>query len=51
MATRKKNGAHDGAGSILSTIAGPADAKPPTGLGAKTPESERLLDKDRKSVV
>lgn len=45
MATRKKNGALDGAGSILSTIAGPADAKPPTSLGARTPESERLLDK------
>ncbi|WP_305825264.1 catalase [Massilia brevitalea] len=45
MATRKKNGALDGAGSILSTIAGPADAKPPSSLGAKTPESERLLDK------
>lgn len=45
MATRKKNGALDGAGSLLSTIGGPADAKPPASLGAKTPESERLLDK------
>jgi catalase len=45
MATRKKNGALDGAGSILSTVAGPADARPPTSLGAKTPESERLLEK------
>jgi len=45
MATRKKNGALDGAGSILSTVAGPADAKPPSSLGAKTPESERLLEK------
>ena len=51
MATRKKNGALDGAGSILSTVAGPADAKPPTSLGAKTPESERLLEKVDSSMA
>jgi catalase len=46
MATRKKNGSPlDGAGSILSTISGPSDAKPPTSLGAKTRESDRLLEK------
>src|SRR4051794_11198853 len=46
MATRKKNGSPlDGAGSILSTISGPSDAKPPTSLGARTRESERLLEK------
>jgi catalase len=45
MATRKKNGGLDGAGSILSTVSGPSDAKPPSSLGAKTPESARLLEK------
>ncbi|MEN3274737.1 MAG: catalase [Massilia sp.] len=45
MATRKNNGGPDGAGSILSTIAGPADPKRPAGLGATTPESERLIEK------
>jgi catalase len=45
MATRKKNGSLDGAGSILSTVGGPSDAKPPTSLGARTPESDRLLEK------
>jgi catalase len=45
MATRKNNGALDGAGSILSTIAGPADPRPPVSLGATTPESARLIEK------
>jgi catalase len=45
MATKKKNGSLDGAGSILSTVGGPSDAKPPTSLGMTTPESERLLEK------
>ena len=45
MATRKNNGALDGAGSILSTIGGPADPKPPGSLGATTPESARLIEK------
>ncbi|MES2319359.1 MAG: catalase [Pseudomonadota bacterium] len=46
MATRKKNGkALDGAGSILSTIAGPSTGKPPSSLGTGDPAAERLLDK------
>jgi catalase len=40
-----KPGSLDGAGSILSTVGGPADARPPTSLGATTPESARLLEK------
>jgi catalase len=39
------NGPFDGAGSILSTVGGPADPTPPESLGATTPESERLLEK------
>ena len=35
----------DGAGSILSTVAGPSDAKPPQSLGVSNPVADRLLDK------
>jgi catalase len=46
MATRKKtNKPLDGAGSILSTIAGPSDPRPPTSLGTKDPVAARLLEK------
>jgi catalase len=46
MVTRKKNGgALDGAGSILSTIAGPSDAKPPASLGTDDPVAQNLLKK------
>ncbi|MDB5936176.1 MAG: Catalase [Massilia sp.] len=46
MATRKKNGRSvDGAGSIISTVSGPSDAKPPTSLGTTNPVAERLLEK------
>jgi catalase len=44
MATNN-NGPFDGAGSILSTVGGPADPTPPESLAAVTPESERLLEK------
>jgi catalase len=44
MATTN-NGPFDGAGSILSTVGGPADPTPPESLAAVTPESERLLEK------
>ena len=39
------NGPFDGAGSILSTVGGPADPNPPESLGADTSQSERLLEK------
>ncbi|SHG65961.1 catalase [Massilia sp. CF038] len=45
MATRNKNGALDGAGSILSTISGPSTDQPPTSLGTPDPIAERLLEK------
>ena len=35
----------DGAGSILSTVAGPSDPTPPTSLGTNDPTAARLLDK------
>ncbi|QJE02239.1 catalase [Massilia forsythiae] len=44
------NGPYDGAGSILSTIGGPADPNPPESLGAVTPESARLLEKVREDA-
>ena len=44
MATNN-NGPFDGAGSVLSTIGGPADPAPPESLGPPTRESERLLEK------
>ena len=46
MTTRKQDGSPlDGAGSILSTIAGPSDGTPPASLGTGDPTAERLLDK------
>jgi catalase len=45
MATRKKNGAVDGAGSVLSTVSGPSAAQPPASLGSKNPAAEQLLQK------
>ena len=46
MVTRKKNGpSTDGAGSILSTVAGPSDPTLPGSLGSTNPGAERLLDK------
>jgi catalase len=46
MATRKKNGPSvAGAGSIISTISGPSDAKPPVSLGSTNPIAENLLEK------
>ena len=47
MATSKKNnpGATDGAGSVLSTVAGPSVSKPPASLGSNEPVPERLLEK------
>ncbi|WP_296949422.1 catalase [uncultured Massilia sp.] len=48
MATQDKASAgapYDGAGSILSTVGGPATAATPDGLGADTREDERLLEK------
>ena len=41
----QKGGALDGAGSILSTIAGPSDANPPSSLGTKDPIAQNLLEK------
>jgi catalase len=47
MAKRKNNGgAVDGAGSILSTIAGPAAPPQPSRLGPPNPIGDRLLDKN-----
>jgi len=48
MAKRKNNngGAVDGAGSILSTMAGPAAPPYPLRLGPPNPVSDRLLDKN-----
>ncbi|MDQ1834791.1 catalase [Massilia scottii] len=46
MVTRKKSGpSTDGAGSILSTVAGPSDPTLPGSLGTTNPTAERLLDK------
>ncbi|WP_343731322.1 catalase [Duganella sp.] len=47
MAKRKNNngGAVDGAGSILSTVAGPAAAPHPARLGPPNPIAEQLLEK------
>jgi len=48
MTTANTNGHQqhlDGAGSILSTVGGPADGTPPSSLGAHTAESARLLEK------
>src|SRR5471032_1421308 len=46
MTTRKNTGPSiDGAGSVLSTVSGPADASPPDNLGSADPHTARLLDK------
>ena len=46
MAILKTNGRSvDGAGSILSTVSGPSDAKPPSSVGTSNTVAERLLDK------
>ncbi|MFL6672872.1 MAG: catalase [Massilia sp.] len=46
MATRKNNPSSvDGAGSILSTVSGPSDPRPPATLGSNEPVAERLLEK------
>ncbi len=46
MVTRKKSGQSDeGAGSILSTVAGPSNAPPPSTLGNMNPVSAQLLEK------
>ncbi|UOD30179.1 catalase [Massilia violaceinigra] len=46
MVTRKKGGpSTDGAGSVLSTVAGPSDPSLPGSLGSANPIAERLLEK------
>jgi catalase len=46
MATTKKPAPSvDGAGTILSTVGGPADAPPPNSLGSKNPHAAQLLEK------
>jgi catalase len=45
MNTPKNPSAVEGAGSILSTVAGPSDANPPSSLGISNPVADRLLDK------
>jgi catalase len=45
MPKSKHPSSFDGAGSILSTVAGPSDAKPPKSLGVSNPIADRLLDK------
>jgi catalase len=46
MATRKPAAPSlDGAGSVLSTVSGPADAPPPDSLGRDDPHAARLLEK------
>jgi catalase len=46
MSTSKKTPASVmGAGSVLSTVAGPTSAPPPDSLGADTPAQQALLDK------
>ncbi|MBB3117987.1 catalase [Pseudoduganella violacea] len=48
MVTRKQNvSPTDGAGSVLSTIAGPAGSAPPDTLGSNTPQGAALLEKVR----
>ena len=45
MPKSKHPSSFDGAGSVLSTVAGPSDAKPPQSLGVSNPIADRLLDK------
>ncbi|WP_139311493.1 catalase [Desulfovibrio sp. DV] len=42
---KKANSPTSGAGSVLSTVSGPAGTKPPSSLGKKGPASSRLLEK------
>jgi len=42
---KKTNSPTSGAGSVLSTVSGPAGAKPPSSLGNKDEVSNRLLEK------
>ncbi|NNG22189.1 catalase [Telluria aromaticivorans] len=43
--SKNAKGSVAGAGSIMSTMAGPSDPTPPTTLGSKDPVSQRLLEK------
>jgi catalase len=45
MTAPKKNSGADGAGSVLSTVAGPADATPPSPSKAANPVEQRLFEK------
>jgi len=46
MPSKKKPVAStDGAGSVLSTMAGPSDPTPPSSLGSSNPVGDRLLEK------
>ncbi|MBD8529240.1 MULTISPECIES: catalase [unclassified Massilia] len=44
-APKNNSGATDGAGSVLSTVAGPSTSKSPSTLGSSEPVPERLLEK------
>jgi catalase len=44
-APKNKTAAFDGAGSVLSTVAGPSISTPPSSLGSSDPVPERLLEK------
>ena len=43
--SKNKPGSTDGAGSVLSTVAGPSVSTPPSTLGSTEPIPERLLEK------
>ena len=45
MSSINKPASTDGAGSVLSTMAGPSDPTPPSSLGSSNPIGDRLLDK------
>jgi catalase len=45
MPTQKTPAAIMGAGSVLSTVAGPSSAPPPDNLGGASPQEKTLLDK------
>jgi len=45
MSQTKPNAGVDGAGSILSTVAGPSNAPPPDSLGNNNPQGDILLEK------
>jgi len=44
-AAKNKPSPADGAGSVLSTVAGPSDPTPPSRLGPPNPVADRLLEK------